>query len=243
MGDVFLHVPERMAGYPLTLAEAVDLFITAGFGDRFSLVLKPDQVTDWRQKYWQHLWFSLASNELHSFAQAEDTGTWYRVPVAYWRALDPRDGGPTFAPLTITELSGLDVPSAVRNSAVVVWQADAQVRVQKWLAFCASHPASATQQAEMTGTEVPEGATPPVADQPRGKGGRPAGKDGAPIAAFTVRLQAMGEIKARSCTVPELGALLSEEYTRLGLKPPNYLNAERNARGVRAEIYPHAEAE
>lgn len=65
----------------------------------------------------------------------------------------------------------------------------------------------------------------------RGKG-RPAGKNGEPIAMFVLRVQADDVGKLDGYSQDALGAMLQEEYRRLGLKPPENTNAGRDARGV-----------
>lgn len=65
----------------------------------------------------------------------------------------------------------------------------------------------------------------------RGRG-RPAGKNGEPIAMFVLRVQAEGVEAADKLTDDALGAMLREEYGRLGLNVPETTNAARDARGV-----------
>lgn len=74
-------------------------------------------------------------------------------------------------------------------------------------------------------------------DKPN-KGGRPAGTNGAPMAAFMLKLQSMGREEALALTEEALGAELRAEYKPLGLKPPHPDNARRDAKGVRAVLYP-----
>lgn len=65
----------------------------------------------------------------------------------------------------------------------------------------------------------------------RGRG-RPAGKNGEPIAMFVLRVQAEGIDKLDPLADDALGAMLKEEYVRLGLNVPENSNAARDARGV-----------
>lgn len=65
----------------------------------------------------------------------------------------------------------------------------------------------------------------------RGRG-RPAGKNGEPIAMFVLRAQAEGIDNLEPLADDALGAMLKEEYVRLGLNVPENSNAARDARGV-----------
>lgn len=65
----------------------------------------------------------------------------------------------------------------------------------------------------------------------RGRG-RPAGKNGEPIAMFVLRVQAEGVEAVNAYTDDALGAMLKEEYDRLRLPAPENTNAARDARGV-----------
>jgi hypothetical protein len=65
----------------------------------------------------------------------------------------------------------------------------------------------------------------------RGRG-RPAGKNGEPIAAFVLRVQAEGYQSLQGLSDDALGEMLKEEYFRLGLNLPESTNAARDARGV-----------
>ncbi|SFO02437.1 hypothetical protein [Sphingomonas sp. OK281] len=65
----------------------------------------------------------------------------------------------------------------------------------------------------------------------RGRG-RPAGKNGEPIAMFVLRVQAEGIDVLDGLSDDALGAMLKEEYLRLGLNLPENTNAARDARGV-----------
>lgn len=70
-------------------------------------------------------------------------------------------------------------------------------------------------------------------DAPNKRGrGRPAGKNGEPIAMFVMRVQAEGVDTLDALTDEALGAMLREEYVRLGLTAPESTNAKRDARGV-----------
>jgi hypothetical protein len=62
--------------------------------------------------------------------------------------------------------------------------------------------------------------------------GRPAGKNGEPIAMFVLRIQSEGVENVEAISDDALGAMLEEEYFRLGLKAPNNINAARDARGA-----------
>ncbi len=70
-----------------------------------------------------------------------------------------------------------------------------------------------------------------VADTRKGRG-RPAGKNGEPIAMFVLRVQAEGIEQLEGLSDDALGAMLKEEYLRLGLNLPENTNAARDARGV-----------
>jgi hypothetical protein len=62
--------------------------------------------------------------------------------------------------------------------------------------------------------------------------GRPSGRNGKPIAAFTLRvLQNLADFQAIDTDDP-LGLMLIEEYEQLGLHGPNLDNAAKDARGV-----------
>lgn len=74
-------------------------------------------------------------------------------------------------------------------------------------------------------------ASPASTTHRRGKG-RPAGKNGEPIAMFVLRVQAEGSEKLDGLSDDALGAMLKEEYFRLGLNQPENTNAARDARGV-----------
>jgi len=65
----------------------------------------------------------------------------------------------------------------------------------------------------------------------RGRG-RPAGKNGEPIAMFVLRVQAEGVEALNELSDDALGAMLKEEYLRLGLNLPENTNSARDARGV-----------
>lgn len=78
-----------------------------------------------------------------------------------------------------------------------------------------------------------ESPAPPALPPPeRTKGGRPAGKDGEPIARVTKRLLALNEAELGRCTAESVGTELVGEYTSLGLSPPSFDNAKRNASGI-----------
>ncbi len=64
------------------------------------------------------------------------------------------------------------------------------------------------------------------------KGGRPAGKNGEPIAGIAKRLIALTTSELASYTAEAVAAELIEEYRRLGLQPPSSDNAKRDAAGV-----------
>lgn len=77
----------------------------------------------------------------------------------------------------------------------------------------------------------------------RGKG-RPAGKNGEPITMFVLRAQTEGVEQLNNLADDALGAMLKEEYLRLGLNPPENTNAARDARGVmRALVKMQAKSE
>jgi hypothetical protein len=63
-------------------------------------------------------------------------------------------------------------------------------------------------------------------------GGRPAGKDGEPIARVTLRLLNLSAEKLATYTHEALGSELIDEYKSLGLAPPSLDNAKRNAGGI-----------
>lgn len=80
----------------------------------------------------------------------------------------------------------------------------------------------------------------------RGRG-RPAGKNGEPIAMFVLRMQQEGIDQLKDVSDEALGAMLKEEYFRLSLKVPETTNAARDARGamralVKNQGAPQAEA-
>ena len=62
--------------------------------------------------------------------------------------------------------------------------------------------------------------------------GRPSGRNGKPIANFTLRVAGNADEFRSIETDDPLGAMLIEEYERLGLAPPNLNNAAKDARGV-----------
>ena len=49
---------------------------------------------------------------------------------------------------------------------------------------------------------------------------------------FVLRIQAEGVDNLQALTNDALGAMLQEEYVRLGYKPPENTNAARDAKGV-----------
>lgn len=82
-------------------------------------------------------------------------------------------------------------------------------------------------------------ANPPTAPPPAkptkrvtGKGGRPAGKHGQPMARVTRRLLKMSPGDLASCTVDSVAAELTAEYQELGLPPPHPDNAWKDAAGI-----------
>ncbi|MGY4398084.1 hypothetical protein ACVWZA_003286 [Sphingomonas sp. UYAg733] len=64
------------------------------------------------------------------------------------------------------------------------------------------------------------------------KGGRPAGKNGEPIAGVAKRLLALTEADLASYTAEAVATELVEEYRRLHLQPPSSDNAKRDAAGI-----------
>ena len=64
------------------------------------------------------------------------------------------------------------------------------------------------------------------------KGGRPAGKNGEPIARVTKRLIALPPTELATHTAEAVSADLVEEYRRLELQPPSPDNAKRDAAGI-----------
>jgi len=93
---------------------------------------------------------------------------------------------------------------------------------------------------ESTSSEPPEGLWRKLAakgdtsrNPPNKRGrGREAGKNGEPMAMFVLRVQEEGIEKLNELSGSALGAMLEEEYERLGLPRPNHTNAARDARGV-----------
>lgn len=78
---------------------------------------------------------------------------------------------------------------------------------------------------------------PPPPRLSNGKGGRPAGTNGKPIAAFTLRLQTLGKDAVFAEKDDTLAAWLMEHYEAEGLRRPNDVNAKRDAKGVRSELF------
>lgn len=78
----------------------------------------------------------------------------------------------------------------------------------------------------------PTKAAHPVDDEVKRRVGRPAGKDGEPIARLTKRLLALPPEELATYTHEALGAELIEEYKKLRLHPPSADNATRNAGGI-----------
>lgn len=80
----------------------------------------------------------------------------------------------------------------------------------------------------------PQIATPPVSLEPgtMAKGGRPAGKNGEPIAGVAKRLLALPPDELASYTAEAVATDLVEEYQRLRLQPPSPDNAKRDAAGI-----------
>lgn len=75
----------------------------------------------------------------------------------------------------------------------------------------------------------------PVGTQPSyppAKGGRPAGKNGEPIASMAKRLLGLPAGELASYTAEAVAAELVEEYRRLNLQPPSPDNAKRDAAGI-----------
>ncbi len=77
-------------------------------------------------------------------------------------------------------------------------------------------------------------ATAPLQEEPTRtrKGGRPAGKDGEPIARLTLRMRDKSREELRRYTAESLSLDLLEEYRKLGLDLPSADNARRNAAGI-----------
>lgn len=76
---------------------------------------------------------------------------------------------------------------------------------------------------------------PQVAADPAGsaaKGGRPAGKNGEPIALVTARLLRLSAGELTAYTAEAAAAELIEQYRALGLQPPSPDNARRDAAGI-----------
>lgn len=82
--------------------------------------------------------------------------------------------------------------------------------------------------------QVSHSAKPPALDEAKStrKGGRPAGKNGEPIARLTKHLLSLSESDLANYTVEAATADLIEHYRGLGLQPPSPDNANRDAAGV-----------
>lgn len=69
-----------------------------------------------------------------------------------------------------------------------------------------------------------------------GKGGRPSGKHGGPMASITLLLSAKSDEELRRYTADSLSLELIEEYRKEGLDPPSETNAVRDAAGILRKV-------
>jgi hypothetical protein len=80
---------------------------------------------------------------------------------------------------------------------------------------------------------LPDIAAPQKEGLPPGrKGGRPAGKDGEPIARVTLRMSTKSPGGLQRSTANAIGVELIEKYLNQGLDPPSGPNACRSAAGI-----------
>ena len=162
MGDVFLHVPERLAGYPVTLDEAVGVLLKRVYGADFRLWTPTDKTVEMAQRIWEGVCLNLATNDLHSFAQADDTGSWYRIPSEYWGdwwlLSNHIKWSPPAALLPIAKVDW--VPDHLNGAAVVVWQADVDRLADTWDAAYARYNATQDDQQSKSDEEPGEVETP-----------------------------------------------------------------------------------
>ncbi|MEP9402222.1 hypothetical protein [Sphingomonas sp. VNH70] len=174
MGDVFLHVPERLAGYPVTLDEAVGVLLKRVYGADFRLWTPTDKAVEMAQRIWEGVCLNLATNDLHSFAQADDTGSWYRIPSEYWGdwwlLSNHIKWSPPSALLPIAKVDW--VPDHLNGAAVVVWQADVDRLADTWDAAYARYKAVQDDQqserdAGQEAVETPNSIAPRPASQER----------------------------------------------------------------------------
>ena len=145
--DDFLFLPDRYAGYPLTILEARALFTRMCF-DRVDWEMMPVEAQrEHLSRSATHFWWKLAGGELHSFAQSNETGGWFRVPSSYWiedrggvkRAITERDLSPYIEHRPYLE----SVPNNLIGQHIVIWREhvealvrDGPAEAELFLAIC-----------------------------------------------------------------------------------------------------------
>jgi hypothetical protein len=123
LSDEFLHLPDRLAGYPLSLGEGVELIMKAAYGESFRLKLSIEETISRQKEVWRGLLFQLALNELHSFAQANNSGSWFRIPSDYWKDWAKLSPVTTSPPSVLRDVLQLGwVPEGLIGAPIVVWR-------------------------------------------------------------------------------------------------------------------------
>lgn len=138
---IFLHTPERLAGYPITALEAADLFLEA---------LVPDEVTrlylpaEKRLKYHhlikRALLLGLGGGGLRAYVQSPSIAAWYRIPSEYWFDVVAADGkfeqvaDALPLPDTLQSREGVKLPSDdLVGQPVVLWREEVTAYRQRSL--------------------------------------------------------------------------------------------------------------
>lgn len=129
--DDFLFLPERYAGYPLSIAEARERLTRERYSLlNWQLLSKRDKDEAWELSK-SYLWHKLASSGIHSFTQSPENGAWYRIPPGYW--VDHRSGLDSAIRAAFgNELSEVveprpylqSIPTELIGQPIVLWRED-----------------------------------------------------------------------------------------------------------------------
>jgi hypothetical protein len=129
--DDFIFLPEKFAGYPLTLAEARQRLHKDRWALKDFYLLSAEELKADNERTGVFMRRELAISQLHSFAQSPTSGAWYRIPAGYWidhrKGMDHmlRDWLKGELPQYVTAQPYLTaMPAEIIGAPIVVWRDD-----------------------------------------------------------------------------------------------------------------------
>ncbi|TZG25893.1 hypothetical protein [Sphingomonas montanisoli] len=129
----FLNVPDKFAGYPVGIADAIDQSCAWHLGADWRLTMASiDEAVIWSRQYERALSYALATGELAAYVQISSSEKYYQIPKDVWRAFTKEDAN---LPRTLPDFStipGYDARMA--GCPILIW-ADALERWSSALSF------------------------------------------------------------------------------------------------------------